>query len=103
MALHLVILPNEYFKPGTYIDITDGMAQQVEVHQSNGRLRVGRFTGFVVPERHVRHATFTVLKRGFDDKGAHAELRGAFRYTDRTPEPWVGDDPDSSILDEDVP
>lgn len=76
MALHLVVLPNEYVPVGTYVeDGEDGLMEKVRVRQENGRLQVGSFYGIGIPAELLRPYTFKILKRGFDDVGAHATFK----------------------------
>lgn len=70
-----VILPNDYFRVGTFIDITDGDAQKVRVATENGRLAMYGYEGLVFPADKVRPYVMLLLKRGFDDQGAFATRR----------------------------
>ena len=81
--LYKVILPNDYFKIGAFLEGSDdGMVQEVNTWTENGRLVTGSFRGIMIPLAKVRPFVFTILKRGFDDQGAHAEYRGAYRARD---------------------
>jgi hypothetical protein len=73
--LALVTLPNDFFPPGTYVDITDGDAQRVKVYHRNGRLCKSGYEGLVYPADKVRPYVFMLVKRGFDDQGAFQTQR----------------------------
>lgn len=78
--LYIVTLPNDYFKIGAFVESDEyGSVQEVRTRNENGRLRVGGAVGLAVPYDSVRPYLFAILKRGFDDQGAHAEYRGAYR------------------------
>ena len=78
MALLYVAIPNQYYPLGTYLETgDDGFVERVEMHYENGRMRRGRLVGIGIPEHLVRQFTITVLRRGFDDMGAHREIRRA--------------------------
>jgi hypothetical protein len=75
-----VTLPNDYFPVGCFVDITDGDAQRVVTYTVDGRLGVKGYEGLVIPADKVRPYVFMLLKRGFDDQGAHKEIRRAVAH-----------------------
>lgn len=74
-VLAKVILPNDYFPVGTFIDINGNDAQKVRTYNENGRLCHGGFVGLVFPADKVRPYVMLLLKRGFDDQGAFRTRR----------------------------
>lgn len=76
MALYKVMLPNDYFAVGDYVeDAGLGTVQKVLVRQEEGRLVSGDFVGLTFPLDGVRKCLFKILSRGFDDQGAWRETR----------------------------
>jgi hypothetical protein len=74
-VLAKVVLPNDFFPVGTFVDITGNDAQKVRVYTEDGRLQTGGFEGLVYPADKVRPYVFMLLKRGFDDQGAFKTAR----------------------------
>lgn len=73
--LAIVVLPNDIYAVGTYVELKDGMAEKVRVAQRNGRLAIGKYYGLAVPADSIRPYIQYILKRGFDDQGAHKTAR----------------------------
>lgn len=76
--LYKVMLPNDYFPVGAFVEETDGMMQKVRTDTVDGRLMPGWYEGVCIPADKVRKYCHAILKRGFDDRNAHAELRKAY-------------------------
>lgn len=78
--LFKVVLPNEYFPAGVFVESQDdGMVQQVRTWTEGNRLKLGGYEGVMIPLELVRPFTVAIMARGWDDRGAHAELRGAYK------------------------
>jgi hypothetical protein len=78
--LFKVVLPNDYFPVGAFVESQDDdMVQQVRVSTKGNRLQVGGYYGIIIPLPLVRQYTMAIMSRGMDDRGAHAELRGAYK------------------------
>jgi len=81
--LYKVLLPNDFYKVGAVLEDDDsGMVQEVSFWTENGRMMTGGYKGIMIPLEKVRPYVFAILRRGFDDQGAHAKYRGAYRHRD---------------------
>jgi hypothetical protein len=65
-ALHKVIYPNDFFKVGVFLEEFDGVMQEVKTANENGRLKLGGYTGLVIPAWQIKPYTVRIQKRGLD-------------------------------------
>jgi len=69
MALFRVLRGCPYFKEGAWVeDGNDGMVQEIDTVQKNGRVCPMGFKGLLVPVGIVRPHLIKILRKGYDKR-----------------------------------
>lgn len=79
MELYKVLLPNEYFPVGAFVEVNDGDAQQVLVESGKGRLHHRGYCGFVFPIHLCKKYMIKLQVSGVDQDNALSEMRNAYK------------------------
>ncbi len=66
MAMGIIVKPNPYFRPGTWVEGTDAGWQKAEVEQVDNRLKVIRTVGIILADRLIRPFIMRPMTHGLD-------------------------------------
>ena len=77
--LYKVLLPNDFFPVGAFVEVTDGDAQQVIVEAVKGRLNHRGYCGFVFPIHTCKKYMIQIKSTGVDRDNALSEIRNAYK------------------------